>query len=181
MALAITGGLFLTAAAQGQAVLTDLGSNAVTGYVLPATVTAADISHLTEDLWIPIGSSDNAQYTHHLVLVILWNNNNLSPGGTFTTGGNAGGYELSSVSLQTGSPTNNDSGTDVNEPFTLTLYQIVPAGATTNCVVVTCYTANATLTNAGDWFSWTGLAVDLAAEHHLCLWFLRGLQQHRGQ
>ena len=160
MALAITGGLFLTAAAQGQAVLTDLGSNAVTGYVLPATVTAADISHLTEDLWIPIGSSDSYNIPT-TGFGYSWNNNNLSPGGTFTTGGNAGGYELSSVSLQTGSPTNNDSGTDVNEPFTLTLYQIVPAGATTNCVVVTCYTANATLTNAGDWFSWTGLAVDL--------------------
>ena len=37
MALAVTGGLFLAAAAQAQ-VLTDLGSNSVTGYNLPATV-----------------------------------------------------------------------------------------------------------------------------------------------
>ena len=56
-------------------------------------------------------------------------------------------------------PTNNANGVNVNEPFSLTIYQISPDYGTAN--VVTLYTANGQLTNTGDFFSWTGLAVDL--------------------
>jgi hypothetical protein len=154
--------LFVLAAqaAQAQAVLTDLGSNTVTGqYVLPTPVSPADIANLTG---VPVyNSGSRSGYSLGTTGdVYAWNRINLSPGESFQTGNNAAGYELTSVSLQTGDPSINDVGTDVLEPFTLTIYQISSTNMT-NCTVLACYTAYGQLTNAGDWFSWTGLAVDL--------------------
>ena len=158
MALALTGGLFLAAAAQGgQAVITDLGSNVVSGqYVLPTPVSAEDISQLLYDP-IPMGSGVGYDFGT-TGMGYSWNQGNTSPGDTFMTGNDP--VELTAVSFQTGGPNNNNSGTiGTTQPFTLTIYQVSPDYY--SCSVVTCYTANGTLTNAGDWLSWTGLAVDL--------------------
>jgi hypothetical protein len=165
VALAITGGLFFAAAAQGaQAVITDLGTNGSTQIYIAPTPGPNDIYHLGYDQAIQVGSG-NSYHVGTTGFGYSWNNNNISPGETFTTGSDPS--ELTSVALKFFGPGSygNNSGVPVTEPFTLTIYQIyttvVGANTITNCSVVTCYTATGAITNVGDWLQWTGLAVDL--------------------
>lgn len=81
----------------------------------------------------------------------FYDNNNPTPGQTFTTGGNASGYTLSSLAYEYVS----GSGHSGSQKYYLYIYS-VGAGA----VLVTNYTATATIAD-GHWVQWTGLSVPL--------------------
>jgi len=77
-------------------------------------------------------------------------------GQTFTTGTNAGGYALTSVSfLMAG--LNDGGGYNASMPFNLAIFSINNGVAT----VLETYTVTSTFTD-GDWIQWTGLEVPLS-------------------
>jgi hypothetical protein len=127
----------LSASAQAQVTLTELGA-------APPTVGANDIAQLIANPSPPVHPDDLNYY---------WDNGS-PPGQTFTTGGNASGYTLTSLALQTGG----NGGGQVSCPFALSIYSVSGSMAT----LVATYTVSAfSLTTEGDWIQWTGLSTYL--------------------
>ena len=127
----------LSASAQAQVTLTELGA-------APPTVGATDIAQLIAISSPPLHPDDLNYY---------WDNSS-PPGQTFTTGGNASGYTLTSLALQTGG----NGGGQVSSPFALNIYSVSGSMAT----LMATYTVSAfSLTTEGDWIQWTGLSTYL--------------------
>ena len=99
----------LSASAQAQVTLTELGA-------APPTVGATDIAQLIAISSPPLHPDDLNYY---------WDNSS-PPGQTFTTGGNASGYTLTSLALQTGG----NGGGQVSSPFALNIYSVSGSMAT---------------------------------------------------
>jgi hypothetical protein len=79
------------------------------------------------------------------------------PGQTFTTGNNAAGYILSTVSIKTAG-LGSYSGISTSQPYYLHIYSVSGGNAT---VLQTYTSANITF-NDGDWLQWSGLSVALS-------------------
>ena len=78
------------------------------------------------------------------------NNTTGNPGQTFTTGSNAAGYKLSSISLQVGSAGN---GNNPGAPFTLFLNALSNGGTTATQISSTSFSSPGL--NDGDWATFT--------------------------
>lgn len=96
--------------------------------------------------------------------VNYYDNDGLGPntgcGQTFTTGSNPGGYELSSLSIQTGGlGSGNEEGNAL--AYSLFLYQ-TNAAAANDFTLIWSNSAVSTLVQDGDWWQWTGLTNVLA-------------------
>ena len=78
------------------------------------------------------------------------NNSTGNPGQTFTTGSNAAGYNLSSISLKVGDPGN---GGDSGSPFTLFLNSLSNSGTTATEISSTSFSSPGF--TGGDWATFT--------------------------
>ncbi len=87
---------------------------------------------------------------------IGWHNGG-EPGQTFTTGTNAGGYILTSLSLKTAG-LNSYSGIGTATPYDLHIFSMSGSTAT----LLQTYTSGNVAFNDGDWLQWSGLSVPLA-------------------
>jgi hypothetical protein len=162
--LLVTGGLLLAAAAQAAVTIVDLNTNSV-GTPIAPTPGPNDIAQTNVSAAIPVGSGVGYEIggpgtsAGNTGLSYSWNNPYWGPGETFTTG--ATPFELTSVAFQThGTVNGNDSGTDISQQFSLSLFQLDPTLTTATCLTI--YTATGQLTNAGDWLQWNGLSLNLA-------------------
>jgi hypothetical protein len=82
------------------------------------------------------------------------------PGQTFTTGTNAAGYMLTSVTVRTGGlGSSTYNGISTSQPYYLHIYSISGSVAT----LLLTYTSGNITFNDGDWLKWTGLSVPLSA------------------
>jgi hypothetical protein len=126
----------MCAAASAQVTITDIGAT-------PPTPGANDIS-----LSFPnFQGNDGLNY--------YWDNAT-PPGQTFTTGSNAGGYTLTSLSFQTAGGGNNQTA---SQSFTLEIYSI-PDGI--NATLVSSNTVTGQLSADGHWMQVNGLGVPLS-------------------
>jgi hypothetical protein len=93
------------------------------------------------------------------------NNFSAPPGQTFTTGGNAGGYTLSTIQIESGGSAAPGWGGlygSITTPQTYYLYIYSYNPATATATILQAYTnANFSIANFGDWFEWGNLNVQL--------------------
>lgn len=117
---------------QSPGLLTDVGTS-----IQPGTY---DLSQLTGG-----GTADGLNY---------YDDNNPPPGQTFTTGANAQGYYLNSVTVGTGAQDAGTSGhTGSLKPYTLQIYQVEHGNA---AVLIASYTNASFSFTFGDWLAWSG-------------------------
>ena len=137
---ALTAALCLPASGQAQVTLTDLGAS-------PPTPGANDIAQLNRATSFPTTKPDGLNY--------YWDNGN-PPGQTFTTGGNASGYTLTSLAVQTAG---DGSAFGDSNPFALRIFSVSGSTAT----LIATYTVSGFVLNAErDWVQWANLSTYLA-------------------
>jgi hypothetical protein len=122
--------LTVTPRLSGNATLTDSGTTIATN--------ANSISQLTGG-----GTGDG---------LIYYDDNNPPPGQTFTTGTNAFGYTLTSVSIRTGGGTS--SGTGTAQGYSLYIYSVSGNQAT----LIGNFTNASFSFTYGDWLTWSGFS-----------------------
>ena len=81
------------------------------------------------------------------------------PGQTFTTGGKAGGYILSTVSLKTSGNGSTSTSPGSSTTYALYIYTVTNVSAG-NATLIATYTATAAFTQ-NDWLQWTNLGLAL--------------------